>query len=94
MTDRLTKITEVLQGHGTWAHGGDVDEVAAEWHEAGHTPEDVEGWLSAGMWDAEQAAGLRAKGFWPSDLTAHSAEVDSCANCDITVDQLIAIITR
>ena len=93
-TTRLTKIANVLQAHGTSAHGGDVDQAAAEWHAAGHTPDDVDNWLGAGMWDADQAATLKDRGFCPSDLTSgHPSEIYKCANCEITADQLIAIIT-
>lgn len=51
------KILDVLTRYGDWAHGGRVEEVAAEWDEAFRSWE-VEHWLELGCCWPEAAARL------------------------------------
>jgi hypothetical protein len=59
----VTDIAEILRAYGELFHGGDPDEVAAEWVEAGITDLDaVDGWCAANVWEPRVAAALRAEG--------------------------------
>jgi hypothetical protein len=68
--DKFNQILEVVEQGGEWAHGGNLNQVAAEWYETGFTTSQVEEWLGCGCFDAQSAFQLDNE-----DITPEQANV-------------------
>jgi hypothetical protein len=77
-TDKVTEIADILKAYGELFHGGQPEEVAAEWVEAGVTDLDaVDGWCQANVWEPRVAAALRAAHVSPQRLGDIAARMTS-----------------
>jgi len=63
----IEAIKEVLESYGFWAHGGDLEHVAAEWKEEGFTASEADAWLDADVCFARDAREYADKGWTPSN---------------------------
>jgi hypothetical protein len=61
-------IRDVIERHGRFAHGGNLDDTAEAWAEAGFEADEVEEWLNARCFDPGVARDLAEAGLEPSDL--------------------------
>lgn len=68
--DKFNQILAVVEQGGEWAHGGNPNQVAAEWYETGFTASQVEEWLGCGCFDAQSAFQLDNE-----DITPEQANV-------------------
>lgn len=91
--DDLARIVLVLAAEGEWAHGGRVEEVAAEW-ECAFSPGEVKQWLEAGCCWPEAAAYAWDKGVLPREFEAAAVKYhykgEEAAQAVEIIDKLIA----
>jgi len=60
-------IRDVIEKHGHFAHGGNPDDTAEAWAEAGFEADEVEEWLNARCFDPSVARDLADAGVVPAD---------------------------
>lgn len=60
-------IREVIERHGHFAHGGNSDDTAEAWAEAGFKADEVEEWLNARCLDPSIARDMADAGVPPAD---------------------------
>ncbi len=67
-------IESILEQHGDFAHGGDVEDTAIDWHEYGFTAIQADEWLNARCFTATAAASLQVQGFTPDEVKTETDE--------------------
>lgn len=92
----VTEMMAVIESHGDFAHGGDVEGAVSEWLEAGFTPTEAAAWLgTARCFEADSARELATAGITPEQaakrITAPLGGYDETvgyiyANGDIDLD--------
>lgn len=60
-------IRDVIERHGHFAHGGNPDDTAEAWAEAGFEADEVDEWLNARCFDPSVARDLADAGVAPAD---------------------------
>jgi len=61
----METMLEAIEAEGTFAHGGDPEGTADEWHAYLFSAEEVKAWLAVGCFDSASAAALKAFGVTP-----------------------------
>jgi hypothetical protein len=88
--DDLARIILVLAAEGDWAHGGRVEEVAAEW-ECAFSPGEVQKWLAAGCCWPEAAAYAWDKGVLPAEWGEAATRFGYAGE---SAEQAVAVVDR
>ena len=60
-------VRDVIERHGHFAHGGDPDDTAETWVEAGFEADEVDEWLNARCFDPSAARDLADAGVSPAE---------------------------
>jgi hypothetical protein len=76
-------IRDVIERHGHFAHGGNVDDTAETWAECGFEAHEVEEWLRARCFDPGAARDLADAG-----VTPEQAQMKTSAGAGDYVDTI------
>jgi len=71
----INDIAAVLNSHGENFSGGDATRFAEDWNDYGFTPDQVNGWCGARVWDAATASAWAIAGLTPDDVVQAKREL-------------------
>ncbi|WP_206922984.1 Arc family DNA-binding protein [Alicyclobacillus acidoterrestris] len=88
-------MQDVVEKHGDFAHGGDVEYGVKSWERAGFTPEEADAWLEARCFEAVDARRLADAGITPEQAAQSDEEIGGyvdtigykVANGDLSVER-------
>lgn len=95
----VEEMKEIISSYGEFAHGGEVEAVAAEWIDENFTPSEADTWLSARCFYASAARKLADAGITPEKASKKTSKgiggyTDTIgykmANGDLDIDDIEA----